>query len=80
MGCGSGTGSDSSGSKLNVQHTVGGLLKMSQTVTVFYFSIHIFHHFNHKKSEEKVALILRLNFVCFQKLGLLYSRVGAGAA
>jgi hypothetical protein len=29
---------------------------------------------------EKVAPTLRLTFVCFKKIGLLYSRVGAGAA
>jgi hypothetical protein len=30
--------------------------------------------------EYKVALILRFTFVCFQKVGLLYRWVGAGAA
>jgi hypothetical protein len=54
----------------------GGLLKMSQTVTVSYFSITISMI---QKSEEKVVQILRLTFVCFQKVGLLYSCQGNGA-
>jgi hypothetical protein len=29
------------------------------------------------KSEGKVAQTLRLTFVCFQKVGFVYSRVGA---
>jgi hypothetical protein len=33
-----------------------------------------------QKSQEKVAPNLRITFVCFQKVGLVYSRVGAGAA
>jgi hypothetical protein len=32
------------------------------------------------KSEEKVAPTLRLTWVCYQKVGLVYSRVEAGAA
>jgi hypothetical protein len=51
---------------------------LSQTVTVFFFSIFFFYRFNHKKSTEKVAPIFSLTFVCFQKVDLLYSRVGAG--
>jgi hypothetical protein len=31
------------------------------------------------KSEEKVASTLRLTLLYFQKVGLVYSRVGAGA-
>jgi hypothetical protein len=49
-------------------------------MTVFTFPIHICNYFNNKISEEKVAPILRLTLVCFQKVGLLYRRVGAGAA
>jgi hypothetical protein len=33
-----------------------------------------------QKSEETVAPTLRLTLVCFQKVGLVYSRVGARAA
>jgi hypothetical protein len=33
-----------------------------------------------QKSEEKVAPTLSLTLVCFQKIGLVYSRVGARAA
>jgi hypothetical protein len=33
-----------------------------------------------QKSEDKLAPTLRLTFVCFHKVGLLYSRVGTGAA
>jgi hypothetical protein len=48
----------------------------------FYFSRshYIYNHFNCPKfsSEDKVAQTLRLTFVCFKKVGLLYRRVGAG--
>jgi hypothetical protein len=56
------------------------LIIMSQNVTVSYFfpfkfvTILII-----QKSEGEIDLILRLTFVCFQKVGLLYSRVEAGA-
>jgi hypothetical protein len=64
----------------NITFNICGLLKMSITVTVFYLPIQIFNHFNNKKCYEKVALILRLTLVYFLKVGLLYSRVEAGAA
>jgi hypothetical protein len=37
----------------NLMFNIGGLLKMSQIITAFYFSIHIFNHFNHTKIEGK---------------------------
>jgi hypothetical protein len=64
----------------NFMFIIGGLLKMSQNVTVSYFpllkcvTISII-----QKSEGELDLILRLTFACFQKGGLLYSRVGAEA-
>jgi hypothetical protein len=50
---------------------IRGLLKMSQSVRVFYFSIFI---------RGKVAPTLRLTFVCLYKVSLVYIRVGAGDA
>jgi hypothetical protein len=72
-------GSGGSGSILNVnQRWI--IKKMSKTVTVSYFPINIYNHFNHSKFRGKITPAYRLTFVCFQKVGLLYSRVGAGAA
>jgi hypothetical protein len=59
----------------------GGLLKMSQIVTVLLFPFTFMSISIIENSEDKVGptLSLRLIIVCFQKAGLPYSRVGAGA-
>jgi hypothetical protein len=61
------SGSDGSGSKLNVQH------KMAQSVTVFFFTlpIHILNHFNYTEIRGRSATTIRLAFVCFQKSWLV---------
>jgi hypothetical protein len=59
---------------------IGGLSIMSQTVTVSYFSYSLLQKFNNKNTEGKNATTFMLNFVHFKKGGLVYSRVGAGAA
>jgi hypothetical protein len=59
---------------------IGRLSKMAQTITISNF-----FHFNFilisikKKSGEKNCPYLILTFACFNKVGLAYSRVGAGA-
>jgi hypothetical protein len=45
-----------------------GLLNMSQSVTVIYFSYSYW-------SEEAIAPALRLTLVCFQKVPLVYAIV-----
>jgi hypothetical protein len=52
-----------------------GLLKMSQTERVSYFSQSHLGPLNDLQIRTKV----RFNFVCFQKVGLQYSRIEAGA-
>jgi hypothetical protein len=61
----------------NFMLIIGGLVKMSQTVKVSYFSNPNLLLF--QKSEGKLDLILKLIFVCFQKVSMLYSRVGHGS-
>jgi hypothetical protein len=34
---------------------------------------------NNLNKKKKIALTLMLTFVCFKKIGLVYSRLGAGA-
>jgi hypothetical protein len=64
----------------NLMFNLGGLLKnVTNCNSFFTFPIHIFNDFNHTKIREKVASTLRLIFVCFQKVGLLYSRAGVRA-
>jgi hypothetical protein len=48
----------------NLITNTGGLLKMSQTVTVFTFPIHSYNHFNHTKI---LSIVTTLLFV-FKKL------------
>jgi hypothetical protein len=59
---------------------ISDLLKISQSLTFFYFSIHICNHFNHTKLRVKVAPTLRLFFVSFHKVGLVFSWLGAVAS
>jgi hypothetical protein len=42
---------------------IGGLSKMSQTVTVSYFSYSLLQQFNNLNTEGKNATIFMLNFV-----------------
>jgi hypothetical protein len=55
---------------------------MSKTVIVSYFPSQIYNHFNHTKIRRQSNPAFKLPFVCFQKVGLLYSKVEdrAGAA
>jgi hypothetical protein len=71
------SGSDGSCSKLHVYHrwiikdvTISFLLLPFKFVTISII----------RKSNGEIDMILRLSFICFQKVGLLYSRKGAGAA
>jgi hypothetical protein len=62
---------------------IGGLLKMSQIVNSFLLFLFKFETISIiQKSEGEIDLNLKLTFICFQKVGLLNSRVrvGAGAA
>jgi hypothetical protein len=52
---------------------------MSQNVTVSYFSHSLFQHFPPNKIRRKIGPTLMSNFACFKKVGLIYSRVVAGA-
>jgi hypothetical protein len=64
------SGSDDSGSILDVQHRL--FIKIVTNCNSFLFTF----NFNNKKSAEKIAPTL-LTFVRFKKVGLVYSRVGA---
>jgi hypothetical protein len=53
---------------------------MSQNVISFLLFLFKFVNISIiQKSEGEIDLILGLTFVCFQKVGSLYSRVDAGA-
>jgi hypothetical protein len=57
--------------------TKGGLSKMSRTQTVYYFSDSILHQLN----SEEIRIKNSPNpYVYFCLVGLVYSKVGAGAA
>jgi hypothetical protein len=61
----------------NLMMNIGGLLKMAQTVTVFSFRFTFITISIIEISEGKEGPTLRLIFVCFRKVVLPYSRVGA---
>jgi hypothetical protein len=42
----------------NLMFNIGGLSKMSHTVTVLYFSFYFYDKLTHKKSSEKFVLTL----------------------
>jgi hypothetical protein len=57
-------GSGSDGFKLDFM--IGELSKMPQTV-YYPFPFHFYYNSNHKKSDEEIATIFMLTFVCLQK-------------
>jgi hypothetical protein len=74
--CDSGSSADCSGYELNVLSK--WIIKMTQRVTLLFPFTFVTILFI-PKSEGKVSSTIRLTLLCFLKVGLVYSRVGAGA-
>jgi hypothetical protein len=52
---------------------------MTQNVTVYTHSVHIFSNIDRTESYEQDSFNICLNFSSFKNFALLYSRVGARA-